>query len=279
MERRDGTLWLSPSDLSGHLGCAHLTTLALEAAEGLRVKPSITSPYTKMIFAKGDAHELAYRDQLIALGREVADVGFDQRDWAAGAARTAELMRAGADVIYQAPFAFAGWRGVADFLERIDEPSDLGDYSYEAVDTKLARTEMLPHHALQLCFYAAGIAQVQGRRPLRIHVELGSGEARVDPAVGDRLVRQSRQERHVARGRGPRRRRSRSRATTARSARSGRPASTVWEDSDHLSARRRAAARSPPAARGRGSDDARAARGRCRRGRSSQACGRRSSLR
>ena len=85
-------------------------------------------------------------------------------------------MRAGADVIYQAPFALDEWRGIADFLERIDTPSALGDYSYEAVDTKLARNEMLPHHALQLCFYAAGIAHVQEVWPEWVHVELGSGE-------------------------------------------------------------------------------------------------------
>ena len=175
MEQRDGTLWLSPTDLSGHLECAHLTTLALEAAHGLRAKPSVINAYTKMIFAKGNEHELAYREQLVAQGREVVEVEFDRADWAAGAARTAELMRAGADVIYQAPFAFAGWRGVADFLERVDEPSELGAFSYEAVDTKLARTAALPHHALQLCFYAAGIARVQGTPPKQIHVQLGSG--------------------------------------------------------------------------------------------------------
>jgi hypothetical protein len=32
--RDDGTLRLSPSDLSNHLACAHLTTLSLAAARG-----------------------------------------------------------------------------------------------------------------------------------------------------------------------------------------------------------------------------------------------------
>ena len=175
MERRDGTLWLSPSDLSGHLGCAHLTTLALEVSEGVRTRPSSMTAYTKMIFAKGNEHELAYRDQLIAQGRDVVEVAFEPGAWAAGAARTEELMRAGADVIYQAPFAFSGWRGIADFLERIGEPSELGDYSYEAVDTKLARNEMLPHHALQLCFYADAIQALTGVAPVDLKIWLGSG--------------------------------------------------------------------------------------------------------
>jgi predicted RecB family nuclease len=176
VRQSDGTLWLSPSDLSGHLGCAHLTTLALEAAEGKRVWPAEVGAYMQMVFDKGNEHEAAYRQALLDAGREVVEVAFDRSDWAAGAERTAELMRAGVDVIYQAPFAFAGWRGVADFLERVDMASDLGEYSYEAVDTKLARNEMLPHHALQLCFYAAGIQRIQGVRSKSIHVQLGSGE-------------------------------------------------------------------------------------------------------
>ncbi|MDX6618448.1 MAG: hypothetical protein QOK36_834, partial [Gaiellales bacterium] len=175
MQRRQGTLWLSPTDLSGYLECAHLTTLALEVADGVRAAPSSVNAYTKMIFAKGNEHEVDYRRQLEADGRTVVEVEFDGSDWAAAAARTEELMRAGADVIYQAPFAFSGWRGVADFLERIESPSDLGAHSYEAVDTKLARTAALPHHALQLVFYAAGIARVQGVRPAHVHVQLGSG--------------------------------------------------------------------------------------------------------
>ena len=175
MERRDGTLWLSPSDLTAHLGCAHRTTLALEAVAGLRVKPAATSAYTRMIFEKGNQHEREYLGRLLAEGRNVEEVKYEPRDWKGGAARTEELMRAGADVIYQAPFALDEWRGIADFLERIDRPSALGDYSYEAIDTKLARNEMLPHHALQLCFYAAGIARVQEVWPEWVHVELGSG--------------------------------------------------------------------------------------------------------
>jgi predicted RecB family nuclease len=175
MQRCEGALWLSPTDLSAHLECAHTTTLALEVAEGLRAKPSTVTAYTEMIFAKGNEHERDYREQLVGDGRTVVEIEFDRADWAAGAARTEGLMRAGADVIYQAPFAFSGWRGVADFLVRIETPSALGAYSYEAVDTKLARTAALPHHALQLVFYAAGIARVQGVWPTHAHVQLGSG--------------------------------------------------------------------------------------------------------
>ena len=54
-------------------------------------------------------------------------------------AETLAAMRAGADVIYQATFFDGRWRGHADFLVRVEVPSDLGPWSYEVWDTKLAR--------------------------------------------------------------------------------------------------------------------------------------------
>ena len=71
-------------------------------------------------------------------------------------------MRAGADVIYQATFARDGWRGRADFLIRVDEPSpSLGAWSYEVWDTKLARSAK-PAAVLQLTFYSQEVAADPG---------------------------------------------------------------------------------------------------------------------
>ncbi len=48
-------------------------------------------------------------------------------------------MRRGAPIIYQATFFDGQFIGHADFLRRVDgAPSNLGDYSYEVIDTKLA---------------------------------------------------------------------------------------------------------------------------------------------
>ena len=44
-------------------------------------------------------------------------------------------MRNGADIVYQATFSRDGWRGPADYLVRVDEPSELGPWSYEPLDT------------------------------------------------------------------------------------------------------------------------------------------------
>ena len=52
----------------------------------------------------------------------------------------------GTEIVYQGVLASNGWRGVADFLVRVDEPSELGLISYEAWDTKLARSRAKPAH-------------------------------------------------------------------------------------------------------------------------------------
>ena len=57
------------------------------------------------------------------------------------------------------------WHGISDFLVRVNEPSDLGSWSYEAWDTKLARHEPKPYFVLQLCFYTERLATIQGREP------------------------------------------------------------------------------------------------------------------
>ena len=79
-------------------------------------------------------------------------------------------MRDGADVVYQAVLLDpAGWRGIADFLER--QP----DGSYEVADTKLARSAK-PYFLLQLAFYSEQVGRIQGRLPDRMHVVLGTNE-------------------------------------------------------------------------------------------------------
>ena len=78
---------------------------------------------------------------------------------------------------YQATFVRGGWRGRADFLERVDHPTALGPWGDEALDAKLARAEK-PTYVLQLCFYTEAIASIQQATPNVMHVLLGIGERR-----------------------------------------------------------------------------------------------------
>ena len=89
-----------------------------------------------------------------------------------GREATIEGMRGGADVIYQA-MLFEGRRlGYADFLRRVEQPSELGPWSYEVWDTKLAR-HAKASAVLQLSMYSEILKALQGRAPEEMHLALG----------------------------------------------------------------------------------------------------------
>jgi predicted RecB family nuclease len=174
VQLRDGHFWLSPSDLSAHLACPYLTRLELEAAREERTRPHGREELADLVAKKGDEHEAAFLADLQADGRQVAEIPFDDHDFVRAHAATEAAMRAGADVIYQATFARGGWRGRADFLIRVEEPSpNLGPWSYEVWDTKLARSAK-PAAVLQLTFYSEEVARIQGWLPERLHVVPGT---------------------------------------------------------------------------------------------------------
>src|SRR5262249_27067603 len=150
-------LVLSPSDLNDHTECPHLTTLSLEVARGHLERPHVAEDHADLIRRKGEEHEAAYLKALQAQGRQVVSVlSAYPWDFATSARATEEAMRTGAEIIYQATFIQGDWRGRADFLERVDQPTALGAWGYEALDAKLARAEK-PTYVLQLCFYTEAI--------------------------------------------------------------------------------------------------------------------------
>jgi predicted RecB family nuclease len=172
----DSDLRFSPSDLGHFVACEHLTQLEVAAALGEIKQPHFQTAYGDLLARKGDEHEMAFLQTLRDVRHDVVEIRLgEERDFEADAERTAEAMRTGAAYIYQAPLVLGGWRGIADFLERVDWPSALGDHSYEVLDTKLARRAK-PRHALQLCFYSEAVARIQGIEPEAAHVVLGTQE-------------------------------------------------------------------------------------------------------
>jgi uncharacterized protein len=171
--RVDGRLVLSPSDLTRHQQCSHLTALNLQVAERRLDPPAEgASDQTVLVADLGIAHELRYLESLEAAGLTVAELA-DSRDEAA----TVEAMRAGVDVVHQATLSDGTWGGQADFLLKTATPSDLGDWSYEVADAKLARRIKVPA-LLQMATYADRLTTLQGREPERICVVTGDGETR-----------------------------------------------------------------------------------------------------
>ena len=82
---------------------------------------------------------------------------------------TFAAMKKGVQVIAQGALAHQGWVGRADILRRVEVPSALGEWSYEAIDTKLAR-ETKAGAVLQLCLYSDLLTQTQGVAPENMHV-------------------------------------------------------------------------------------------------------------
>ncbi len=172
MHSVDGTLQLSASDLVNHLACRHLTELNAEVAVGARAAPSTWDPMLELLRRRGLAHERDYIEHLKDTGHQVTSIGGVGEGVginAATVAATVDAMRSGTEVIVQGALADGGWSGRADILRRIDVPSDLGDWSYEVIDTKLAR-ETRGGTILQLALYSDLVRAVQGVLPERMYV-------------------------------------------------------------------------------------------------------------
>jgi uncharacterized protein len=177
-----GHLLFSATDLVNFLGCRHATYLDLRDLTNPAEMPERDAA-TVLIFEKGLEHERRYLASLQARGFGVIEIPGEGFDIAERTARTRQAVMTGAEVIYQAALVVPPWIGYADFLERVDEASNLGPWSYEAVDTKLPRRPK-PEHVIQLTSYSRLIGSEQGRTPARMHVQLGNNE-RISLRVSD----------------------------------------------------------------------------------------------
>ena len=166
MRLRDGSLQLAATDLANHLGCRHLTRLDHRVARGALEKPEFVDPVLKVLAERGLQHEAEYLAHLRRQGSSVVELtegDSSARD------RTVAAMRDGVDVIFQAALEDGRWQGRADFLIRTDVASDLGPFSYEVYDAKLAR-DTRAGTILQLSLYSDIVGGIQGRSPEWMHV-------------------------------------------------------------------------------------------------------------
>jgi predicted RecB family nuclease len=165
-------MFFTATDIANFVACRHLLTLKLDAAEGKIQKPYFHDLGVELLRELGERHETAYFAELASKpGCRVVSIPTDV-DWTDSVGRTKEAIRDGADVIYQATFQDGHWGGRADFLVRVDKPSSLGSFSYEVVETKLAKSAKV-RAILQLCFYSELLGNIQGLQPESMHVVLG----------------------------------------------------------------------------------------------------------
>ena len=173
MRQHDGRILLSASDLNIFLGCRHASALHFRA--NILWEPlarAAADETLALLQRRGDEHERLHFTALTA-GVSGEVVRLEKRDLVPGVRATEEAMKRGAALIFQAVLWDAGtWHGYADFLVRVGAPSQLGPWSYEVHDTKLARS-VKAKFAIQLGIYADLLARIQGCLPPAMKVVLG----------------------------------------------------------------------------------------------------------
>ena len=153
----------------GFLNCRHLTNLDRAVAEGVAARPHVwDDPLLQLLWERGSVHEQKYVEHLKQAGLDV--VRIDGVEVTAEArAQTLAAMESGAPIIIQGALSHDGWSGRPDILRRVEVPSALGPWSYEAIDTKLAR-ETKVGTVIQLCLYSDLIREAQGIPPEYMYV-------------------------------------------------------------------------------------------------------------
>ena len=160
---------LTANHFYSYASCPRWAYLDLHGDREARHGPS---EFLQKLLSDGRHHERAVIDRLGALR-----IGFDGKDVAGAAARTATAMAAGVPRIAGAVLV-AGedgrveCLGVADLLERVPGRSSLGAYHYEVVEIKTAR-RVKPPYRMQLAFYSDLLAGAQGTAPLHAHLIMG----------------------------------------------------------------------------------------------------------
>ncbi|BBY28113.1 TM0106 family RecB-like putative nuclease [Mycolicibacterium sediminis] len=168
---------ITPSKITAWLDCPHYLTLRNRVDDGNLAEPDPTfGSFAELLRKKGEAHEQDCLLEYKRLGKKVFSVPERRlgETFLAWVYRVGNPMADGWDVVYQMPFINDGVRGIADFLERVQD--DDGTVSWEPVDAKLTRADAKPGHVLQLCFYADAITALTGVDPPDMHVLLGSGQ-------------------------------------------------------------------------------------------------------
>ena len=194
MRAHRGQLFFAPTDLSRFLACRHLTSLSRGVTLGETSPPHVfEDPRREALAEAGQEHEARilerYRADGLATETIGASVSFAERKQ-----QTFDAMRRGAEVISQGRLSHGAWSGYPDFLVRVDSASDLGNWSYEVVDAKLAAVAKADA-VLQIAVYSWLLAQVQGTGPSEMHLALGgAGDLEsfrvVDFAAFERALRE-----------------------------------------------------------------------------------------
>jgi predicted RecB family nuclease len=144
---------LRATDLSNALRCERLVYLTFNGDQWLRVEPPAL---TQLLFERGKAFEtlVAERFPYVTPRYRIDDLNEGYR-------ATMDLLRRGADTIYQPVLIADDLVGIPDLLVRAPGHSWFGDYVYRPIDIKYASTAT-NNHRIQVMAYLYLLEQVQG---------------------------------------------------------------------------------------------------------------------
>jgi len=164
---------LSATAIANFLTCQHLTALDRAEAAGELKKEFFPDPGLELLIRLGLEDEQAYLKGLREEELGIVEISTEASRSDAVTATIAAL-HAGVDVVYQPVFVDGDSYGRADFVKRVDKPSKLGNWSYEVIEAKLARSTKV-RAVIQLCHYSLLLSKIQGADPDWMHVVLGGG--------------------------------------------------------------------------------------------------------
>ena len=136
-------------------------------AHGQREAPAWIDPVMLVLQQRGLDHERNYADSLRSDGLTVVDLADHGGDDAVDG--SLDAMRAGTNVILQSALWNGRWFGRPDVLRRVETPSAFGPWSYQVLDTKLAK-DTRGGAVLQLALYSELLGVVQDAIPEMFHV-------------------------------------------------------------------------------------------------------------
>jgi len=176
----------SATDIASFLACRHTATLARAESKDEITKPFFKNPSVDLLRTLGIEHEQRYLRKLAEKGGLAITQIAEGDSWKDAVAETVQALRQGADAVYQGRLLEGPWGGRSDFLVRVNTPSAFGSWSYEVVETKLARSTKATA-LVQLCFYSDLLSRIQGTEPQWMHVVLG-GTADPEPFQVQRYI-------------------------------------------------------------------------------------------
>jgi predicted RecB family nuclease len=166
----------SPSDLTLFMRSPFADWMARKALDDPEFVKTIVKekdPMQDLLAQKGNLHEIQFLNVLKQQHGANQVIEINSQDKTNAAEQTLKAMQAGYKVIFQAYLQRDNFAGFADFIVKREGTSKLGDYYYEAWDTKFSKTTQ-SYFVVQLCCYSWMLEAIQGRLAEEIVIVLGN---------------------------------------------------------------------------------------------------------